>query len=197
MLLVKLLWRCDDKVGKSRMPQESPRQEGRRGMRISKAILTAAAAATLALAVPSTALAAAGGNTMAAHQAAHAARLAPHTATRPATSLYELELHPRVECGGGDGTLQWGGNGGLADPAYLSYDGNVYNYCTSGRVYMYISYTVGGSPHNDDIGSAGPGQNLKVNYSVESENGTYGDIRVTACTTYNGWRCGDPTGPGA
>jgi hypothetical protein len=161
-------------------------------MRISKAILTAAAAASFALAVPSTALAAAGGNMTAAHQAANAARSAPRTADRP---LYETQLHPRVQCGGGDGTLQWGGNGGLLDPAYLSYDGNVYNYCTSGRVYMYISYTVGFSPHNDNIGSAGPGQNLKVHYSRESENGTYAHIRVDACTSYNGWRCGTPVGP--
>lgn len=62
---------------------------------------------------------------------------------------------------------------------------------------MYISYTVGGSPHNYQIGKVGRGQNLKVNYSVESENGTYADIRVTACVEYNGWRCGDQTGPGA
>jgi hypothetical protein len=178
------------------MPQAQARTERTREVRIPKAILTAAAAASVALAVPSTALAAAGGNTTAAHQAAYAARSAPRAATRPAVRPdYEMQLHPRVECGGGDGTLQWGGNGGLLDPAYLSYDGNVYNYCTSGTVYMYISYTVGGSPHNFPIGHAGPGQNLKVHYAVDSENGTYADIRVTACVQYNGWRCGVPQGP--
>jgi hypothetical protein len=147
-------------------------------MRISKAILTAAAAASLALAVPSTALAAAGGNTAAAHQAAHAARSAPHTATRPVTPFYEIQLHPRVQCGGGDGTLQWGGNGSILVPGYVSYDGNVYNYCKSGIVAMYISFTLLGSPHNYLIGKAGPGQNLPVHFSQESDYATYGHIRV-------------------
>jgi hypothetical protein len=63
-------------------------------------------------------------------------------------------------------------------------------------VYMYLNYTVYGSDHNILLGSAGPGQNNKVHYAVESDFATYANIRVTACEEYNGWRCGTPTGPG-
>jgi hypothetical protein len=167
-------------------------------MNMRKFVVMAATAASLALAVPGTALAAVSGSSAPSHVATHAGPLAPRTGSSSSTPDYQLVLHPRVGCGGGDGTLQWGGNGTIAIPGYLSYDGNVYNYCTSGTVYMYLSYSVYGSDHNINLGGAGPGANNKVHYSVESDFATYAGIRVDACQEYNkSWTCGKAVGPGA
>jgi hypothetical protein len=38
---------------------------------------------------------------------------------------HKHRVHPRVGCGGGDGTLGWGGWGSAAFPGYVEYDGNV------------------------------------------------------------------------
>lgn len=167
-------------------------------MNIRKFAVMAAAVASLALAVPGTALAAAGGSSAPSHTATRATPLAPRGGSSPDKADYELVLHPRVGCGGGDGTLQWGGNGSILVPGYLSYDGNVYNYCPSGTVYMYLSYSVYGSDHNINLGGAGPGANNPVHYSVESDFATYANIRVDACQEYNkSWSCGTAVGPGA
>lgn len=160
-------------------------------------IVMAAALTSVALAVPGTALAAAGGKSAPSHLTGHTAQLAPHTRSSPQKPAYQQVLHPRTGCGGGDGTLQWGGNGSILVPGYLSYDGNVYNYCSSGTVYMYLNYTVYGSDHNINLGSAGHGQNNRVKYSTESDFATYADILVTACQSYaKAWHCGTPVGPG-
>jgi hypothetical protein len=107
-------------------------------------------------------------------------------------------VHPRVGCGGGDGTLDWGGNGSVAVPAYLDYSGNVYNFCGKATVYMYISYNWADDHRNIKIGSAGPGQNLPVSYSTSSDFAQYGTIRVDACQqTTSSWSCGAAVGPGA
>jgi hypothetical protein len=164
-------------------------------MHMRKTAVIVAAAVSFALAAPGAAMAATGGGSTPSHQTSIAAQAVPNAAASPD---YELALHPRVGCGGGDGTLQWGGNGSIAIPAYLSYDGNVYNFCPKATVYMYLEYTWEDDVRNIDLGKAAPGQNIDVHYATDSDFAQYGDIRVTACQqTTTTWSCGDPTGPGA
>lgn len=115
----------------------------------------------------------------------------PHTLS----AAYRRTLHPRVQCGGGDGTVTWDGWGSITVRGYLKYSGDVYNYCPSGRVYMYLSWSNLGSSHNKRIGSAGPGRNTRAHFSTRSRFVSYTHVRLTACTGYGGWHCGKPVGP--
>lgn len=119
----------------------------------------------------------------------------PHSKPSPAKKVndHKHRVHPRVGCGGGDGTLGWGGWGSIAFPGYVEYDGNVYNSCHSGTVYLYLHYkNFGHSAHNKQIGKAGARQNHKVHFHDSSHYSTYSQIEITACESYKGWHCGVP-----
>ena len=105
---------------------------------------------------------------------------------------HKRNVHPRVDCGGGDGILGWGGWGSIAFPGYLEYDGNVYNSCRSGTVYLYLHWSNFGSTHNKEIGRAGARQNHRVHFHTSSSWATYAHIEITVCESYQGWRCGAP-----
>jgi hypothetical protein len=119
-------------------------------------------------------------------------------AVRP---LYEMKVGPTTACGAFSGTLQWGGNGSILIPAYISLDGRVWNNaCPGATEYVYISYTYAGAEYNPQIGKASysPTANFKVNFSTESELFQYGNIKVDVCDNSNkGWHCGKAVGPGA
>jgi len=107
-------------------------------------------------------------------------------------------VHPRVSCGDGsgrtagfDGQIGWGGVGSEVMPAYIDVDGRLWSSC-NGTAYLYVSYTNFGSSHNPQIGSAGAGKNVGVNWSTESHFAPYGNIALDVCTRSNGWRCGAP-----
>ncbi len=103
--------------------------------------------------------------------------------------------HPRVQCGGGDGTLKWNGWGSITVRGYLKYAGDVYDYCPGGRVFLYLSWRNLGSAHNKRIGAAGPGKNVPVHFMTRSSWTSYTHIKLTACTNYGRWQCGKPVGP--
>ena len=115
---------------------------------------------------------------------------------QPLSAAYQRMAHPRVQCGGGDGSLRWDGWGSITVWGYLNYKGDVYDYCSSGRVYLFLSWKNFGSSHNKRIGSAGPGRNVRVRFRTRSRWVSYTHIRLTACTGYGGWHCGSPVGPG-
>ena len=107
-------------------------------------------------------------------------------------------VHPRVSCGDGggrtagfDGQIGWGGVGSEVMPAYIDIDGRLWRSCI-GTTYLYVSYTNFCSSHNPQIGSAGAGKNVGVNWSTESHFAPYGNIALDVCTRSNGWRCGAP-----
>jgi hypothetical protein len=160
----------------------------RRYTALAAAVLAAGA---LALAAPATASAQAAVN-----------RTAPAKATPQAGGtvqpLYEMKVGPTNSCGAFSGTLQWGGNGSILVPAYISLDGRVWNNnCPVATEYVYISYTYAGGGYNPQIGHAeySPTANVVVNWHAESELFQYGSIKVDVCDNYHGWHCGKAVGP--
>src|SRR5205807_6157261 len=118
----------------------------------------------------------------------------PGSARRPRIGpRHQATVHPRVSCGdsrgrtaGFDGQIGWGGVGSEVMPAYIDVDGRLWSSC-NGTAYLSVSYTNFGSSHNPQIGSAGAGKNVGVNWSTESHFAPYGNIALDVCTRSNGW----------
>lgn len=86
------------------------------------------------------------------------------------------------------GTISWGGNGGAADPAYLQVHGHLYSSCNS-TSYLHLRWNVSGSPHEQQIGKAGPYQGVIISFNIDSEFGTYANIGIQVCSNRYGWHC--------
>lgn len=117
---------------------------------------------------------------------------------------YQGFYKSKVYCNGGstgnwsgfNATIQWGGNGSIAVPAYLTVDGEVWDGCGA-TAYAYVSYTNGIGSYDPQVQHASSYNTAGVHYTTSSDYATYGNITIDVCTNYNGWRCGKPQGPGA
>lgn len=113
--------------------------------------------------------------------------------------LYQMHVGPTTSCGAFSGTLQWGGNGSILVPAYISLDGRVWNNnCPGATEFVFVSYTYAGGGYDPRVGKASysPSANVKVHWNTESELFQYGNITVDVCDNHHGWHCGKPQGPG-
>jgi hypothetical protein len=55
-----------------------------------------------------------------------------HSTRAPNAPLYEENLSSEIQCAHWSGTLSWGGNGSIADPAYIQLEGVIYDTCNNG-----------------------------------------------------------------
>ncbi|MQY03436.1 hypothetical protein [Actinomadura macrotermitis] len=110
---------------------------------------------------------------------------------RPEARKGKKSVKPRVNCGGFNGWIEWGGWGSIAIPAYIDVWGKVWSTCNS-TTYLYLDYSHFTSPHHKKISQAGPHSTHGVNWDTDSHSATFGQIKITTCSTYRGWSCGKP-----
>jgi hypothetical protein len=104
--------------------------------------------------------------------------------------LYEKGVAPYVKCAKFEGTIDWGGIGGILDPAHLQVHGHLYSYCSS-TSYLHLRWNVGFSEHEQLIGKAGPYEDVIISFNIDSRNGEYADIGIQVCSNRYGWSCSD------
>ena len=94
-----------------------------------------------------------------------------------------------VKCGWWSGTVQWGGLGIVAEPAYINVSGTIFSSCNS-HTYVYIRYTNGISEYGWTLfAKVGPEANAPANFYTETVAGPYGNISVRVCSNRYGWTC--------
>lgn len=126
---------------------------------------------------------------VASHAAVHPSRNAVAASVKGhRVPLYEKSVAPYVKCAKFEGVIDWGGVGGIADPAYLQVHGHLYSYCSS-TSYLHLRWNVGFSEHEQLIGKAGPYQDVTISFNIDSENGQYADIGIQVCSNRYGWHC--------
>jgi hypothetical protein len=148
------------------------------------AIGSASAASQSPAAVRGATVAAASTTTVTPVTVAHSvAAYAQATAQETPSIDPEVNVSPRVGCGGANGVIEWSGR-------TIHSWGEAWDLCGSGTyVQIFLSWY---SPtyHNVRIATAGPHSTVGFNTGVINNALNVGKIGIAACEHDNGWHCG-------
>jgi hypothetical protein len=104
-----------------------------------------------------------------------------------AVASTNVSVSPRDNCGGFNGHVVWP----TGSSPYIQLYGQVWqNQCSSGSTSVWLSWD-SPSYHNVEAQSASATQTQGVNYKTTTSAGPE-NIKVTVCSQYGGWHCGDP-----
>jgi hypothetical protein len=107
--------------------------------------------------------------------------------TIAAAASTNVSVSPRDNCGGFNGHVVWS----AGSSPYIQVYGEVWqNQCSSGSTSVWLSWDSAGY-HNVEAQSAGASQTQGVNYKTATSVGAE-NMKVTVCSQYGGWHCGDP-----
>ena len=106
--------------------------------------------------------------------------------TVAAVASTNVSVSPRDDCGGFNGHVVWSG----PTSPYIQLYGEVWENTCPGSTSVWLSWD---SPayHNVNVQTAAESQTQGVNYKTGTSVGPE-DIKVTVCSTNDGWHCGDP-----
>lgn len=107
--------------------------------------------------------------------------------TMTAAAATNVSVSPRDNCGGFNGHVVWS----TGSSPYIQLYGEVWqNRCSSGSTSVWLSWDSPGY-HNVQAQAAGASQTHGVNYKTAISAGPE-NMKVTVCSQYGGWHCGDP-----
>ena len=106
-----------------------------------------------------------------------------------ARPLYTANINVSVQCASFVGFVDWGGTGGIANPAYLDVSGTAKSTCNS-TTFVHVGYTNFPNSYGPILFcKTGPYSSKVCSYHTSSNSGTYGNIYVEVCSNRYGWIC--------